>query len=241
MTNDSDLSDKKSELTARPISRPFRQLSLSIFFSFGMAIFPSSGNAQDDNSTKPSPPSPPYVGSLSGDYVFTKTFTYKQQQEDPNETKEQKDVQAFLASRFPTLKEVDSKETGNVRQDRQVFTSGLSQEIWRVDLYRLTVYSNSPDSISVTSFLPGQSQDSPDFPELNWVNGSLFQGEQILQGKKCYAYKSGDQTAWIEKSSRLPVFFDSKAMQVSYTYKTPDLPLQLPDQLAKKLQAAQRP
>jgi len=241
MTNDRDLSDKKSELTAWPISLLFCQLSLSIFFSFGMAIFSSLGNAQDDSSTKPAPPSPPFVGVLSGDYVFTKAFTYKQQQEDPNETKEQKDVQAFLTSRFPTLKEVDSKETGNVREDKQVFTSGLSQEIWRVDLFRLTVYSNSPDSISVTTFLPGQSQDPPDFPELTWVNRSLFQDVETLQGKPCYVYKSGDQTAWIDKSTRLPVFFDSKAMQVTYTYKTPDEPLQLPDKLAKKLQAAQRP
>jgi hypothetical protein len=72
------------------------------------------------------------------------------------------------------------------------------------------------------------------------VGPSSFQGEQNLDTRKCYVYKQGTQMAWIDKSTLLPIQYDSDLMHVTYTYGVPDYPLQLPANCLKKEQQMRR-
>jgi hypothetical protein len=46
--------------------------------------------------------------------------------------------------------------------------------------------------------------------------------------------------AWIDKSTLLPIQYDSDLMHVTYTYGVPDYPLQLPANCLKKEQQMRR-
>jgi hypothetical protein len=207
-------------------------------FAAGLVLACMTATAQTDQTAQPQLPPRPYVGALSGDYVFTKKFVYKQQQEDPNQSQQQKDLLKFL-SRFPIPEEVESKESGSLREDKRSNKNGLVIDVWRVGNFRLSQYSTSPNSIDVVPYVPGQGMDAPDFPELDWVNEKSYQGEQQYAGKPCYFYKLDDQSAWIDKATKLPVYYESKAQQVTYTYRQPDETLQLPDKFAQRLRAVQ--
>jgi hypothetical protein len=202
--------------------------------------------AQDSDSGQTPPPSPPYVGAVSGDFTLVKKFTYLGS--DTPLTNAQKAAQDFLSPPSAKTNELDAIETGAIRKDKEIFLDGSSREIWRLQSYRFTVYAAHPNSIIMDIAVDpnnteavGRYKDAADFPELSWIQGPMFTGIQMQGDKKCYTYKQGEQTAWIDTATRLPVHFKSKSMEVTYTYSgPPDEPLQLPQSIGEKLQNYKR-
>jgi hypothetical protein len=199
--------------------------------------------AQDSSSSEQiPPPSAPYVATLSGNFNLTKKFNYLSNP-DVHLTDAQKAAQDFLAPPASKLVEVNVVSNGTIRRDTNHFLTGSTRDIWQIRRYQITVYSNFPNDVSVSLVNPQSNppdQGSPDFPELSWIKGSSYQGVQMQQGKKCYAYKDGDRTAWIDVSSRFPVYFESKTQQVTYTFSDPPDDLQLPTGYLEKIQKYQR-
>ncbi len=202
----------------------------------------SLARAQDEDSGQTPPPTAPYVAPLTGDFSMEKKFTYMS---DPSVhlTDAQKAAQDFLSPSATKPAQVDAISTGGLRKDTEHFVNGSSCEIWRFQIYRFSVYSANPNYVSLDYVDPNhnahslnQNQDAADFSELSWITGSAYQGIQMQQGKKCYAYKNNDVTAWIEISTRRPVYLQSKTLQVIYTFsEPPDEPLQLPKGYLEKL------
>ena len=197
-------------------------------------------HAQDTD--QPSPPTPPYAAALTGNFTLVKKYNYPAA--DAEFTPEQKAEQTIPTN--PT--EIDVVKTGGLRKDTEKRLDGSGWEIWRYQSYRFTVDLAHPESVNLDyagkpndSPLLGRYHDASDFPELSWVDGPMYQGVQTRDDKKCYTYKQGDQTAWIDAATRLPVYFESKTVQVSYTFSAgPDEPLQLPKGYAEKLVKFQR-
>jgi hypothetical protein len=211
-----------------------------------LALAPGSlGRAQDSDSGQ-TPPTPPYVGALSGNFTFVKKINYL----PPTTplTAAQQASQDALTPPSTKIAELNAAEMGAVRKDTQIFVDGSSRDIWRLQSYRFTVYPNHPDGVIIdvvtaatSPGAPYQYQDAADFSELNWITAATYQGIQMRGDKKCYTYKSNDQTTWIDVATRLPIYFESKTMQVTYTYSDPpDEPLQLPKGYAEKLEKFKR-
>lgn len=217
----------------------FNRFSFFTLFSLISFACCLSGHSQEADSSKATPPPPPYIGTLKGDFTFVKKIIYKTHPDTSKLTDEQKSALKAL-SPTPDIQELDAVQTGVLRRDRQILVDGTNLEIWRSGMNRFLVSMVNPNYIEVVGVAPDGYQDMPDFQELNWITASSFQGEQVFQGKKCYIYKSGNQEAWIDQSNRLPLSFQSNAMQVSYTYGSPDEQLQLPDKIVKRLQQVSR-
>jgi hypothetical protein len=209
----------------------------------------STACAQDTDSGQTPPPAPPYVGALSGDFTLVKKYTYLVPTIPLPPA--QQAAQDFLSPAAAKIKELDAVKRGAVRKDMELYLDGSSREVWRLQSYRFTVYSSHPNSIILdvaavaaapnSSPIVGRYQDASDFLELSWIQGPLFQGIQMQQGKKCYTYKQGDQVAWIDTATLLPVYLQSKTMQVSYTYSPPpNDTLELPKAFVEKLQNYKR-
>jgi hypothetical protein len=188
----------------------------------------------------PPPPRPPYVGSLTGDFSLTKRFTYTAAGTlSPEEKATQGD---------PTNPvQVDMEKKGAIRKDTEHFLDGSGRITWRSGVYRFIVDAQHPDSVNLDmAGNPNDTQniryhDPGDFPELSWIVSNTYSGTQNQQGKVCYLYKLGDESAVIDASTRLPLSFQSKTVQVTYTYSgAPDETLQLPKGYAEKLVKFQR-
>jgi hypothetical protein len=190
--------------------------------------------AQDDPTNTP-PPGHPYISSLKGNFTFVKKITYKPKPA----TSKPEDAQEAAPAPAP-ITELDSVQTGALRKDKQVFADGTNSEIWRSGPLRFIISSAHPDGFIVASKTLNFYVDPTDFTEVEWVGPSSFQGEQNLDTRKCYVYKQGTQMAWIDKSTLLPIQYDSDLMHVTYTYGVPDYPLQLPANCLKKEQQMRR-
>jgi hypothetical protein len=44
-----------------------------------------------------------------------------------------------------------------------------------------------------------------DFPDMEWISPTTYQGVQVMGGRPCLVFKTGEMTAWIDLESRLPV------------------------------------
>ncbi len=209
---------------------------LSCLISFCCCL---PGRSQDTNSPTTSPPPRPYVGTLKGDFTFVEKLAYKSKPPASNSADSQTATPP-PPSGPPDLAEFDSVQTGALRKDKQVFVDGTSCEIWRSGALRFILQSANPGTVLVASQMLSYYVDPAEFKELEWLGASSFQGEQALNDKTYYVYKKGTETAWIDKSTLLPLFFDSESVHITYTYGTPDAPLQLPTICAQKLQQMKR-
>jgi hypothetical protein len=188
-----------------------------------------------ENSATSTPPSPPYFTLPSGDYTLVEKITYKSQ---PAAAPSAEVPQPESSS--PDLKELDLTKSGQLRKDRQVFVDGSVSEIWRSGALRIILRSSQPDIVLIASKTMSNYDDPVDFKELAWLDASTFSSEQDFEDRKCYVYKKGDQTAWVDKSTRFPLFLQSKSIQVSYAFGVPSTPLQLPPNVSKKIEQSKR-
>jgi len=201
---------------------------------------PLIGQEQSPASNESSRPQPPYVGTLSGDFSFVKKITYKPLPSTGSSGAAPKEAVA-VGGLPPDLAELDAVKTGTLRRDRKQFVDGTSSEVWRSGILRFILNSANPTYVLLAHATPDGYQDTPDFDELKWISGDCFQGEREFQGKKCYVYQLNDQIAYINQANRLPLSFDSNAMQVSYSYQdSPSEPLKLPAAFTKKFQEVNR-
>ncbi len=217
-----------------PSIRPYRCLLISLGLILGMA---TAGRAQDSGAGKPVPPPPPYVGRLTGDFTFIKKLVYKPQ---PPKIAPTTAASPEETPSGPDLKELDAVKVGGWRRDKQSFVDNTNSEIWRCKNVRFLLSSSDPSNILVIFPLITGYKDVPDFQEVEWVGADSFQGEEDYQGKTCYVYKSGDQTAYIDKATTLPVYLESGSRQVSYSYAPPPQNLQMPPNFEKRFQQVQR-
>jgi len=210
------------------------------FGAFLLLSFATCSPLARGQSSLPNVPSPPYVNPLTGDFTLVKKFVYKKKSEDqasnPNLTAEQKAVQKLLSA-YKDPKEVDIIEIGTVRRDTELFVDGTSRELWRSGMWQFTPNPIHPDLYVITTIKNGNSiYISGDFAELQWINGGAFKGEQSVQGVKCFLFRSGDDMALVDESTGWPKYYESNAIQVSYTFGTPPaVDLTLPPNLVKKL------
>jgi hypothetical protein len=209
------------------------RLSICALFVLISIAGPISACAQDADSVKLTPPLPPYVGTLRGDFTFIKKFVYKQKATDTPAT-------TPPPTQAPDLAEFDSVQTGTLRKDKEIYLDGTSSEIWRSGSLRFVLKSAFPGTVLVASQMLSYYQDPSEFQEVRWVGASSFQGEQPIGDKKCYYYKKGDESAWIDESTHLPLLFDSTSVHVTYAYGKPTSALQLPEICAQKLQQMNR-
>ncbi len=197
---------------------------------------PWIGQAQEEPPTRLAPPPRPYVGALTGEFTFTKVITYKAQPKK----KELPEAQQ-TAVPTPDIEKLEVVQKSGLREDKISYVDGTSAEIWRSGPARFIIRSTNPKDVIFIIPSPDVYQDEPDFKELKWVNGNLYQGEKSLQEKKCYVYKLNDQTVWIDETSHLPIYFESTTMQVAYTYKTaPGGPFQMPAYCTKRFDEIMR-
>ena len=192
------------------------------------------------------PPPDPQVAPLPDKISFVKTFIYRPDPQNPNATDQEKALEQFK-SKFPRLEKLDVVKTGMTAKEIQHFSNGTSLEVWKWGDTTFQVYSANPNQIMVTA--PGMGPAEADaavsglaeFGEFAWVSSKAYHGEEVKQGFKCSFYKAGDQMAWVDQKSRLPVFFQSSKVQVLFTYRvSPEGSLLLPERFTKKLEAVKR-
>jgi hypothetical protein len=209
-------------------------LSLAILALLSVATCPSQ--AQDDQA--PAPPAHPAIPKLSGNFSLVKKFTYITV---PG-------VRVSLDPASSRLVELDAVKSGAVRKDIRHFANGSGLESWRVQNFRLTMFPDNPQSIVVDRLVatsdPNASyhyRDAADFPELDWASGAAFSSLKMIGDKKCFVYKLGDQSLTVDAATNLPLDYESKTLQVTYTWSAPpDAPLQLPPGAADKIEKFKR-
>ena len=216
-----------------------KQLLIPILAT-ALSVAAFSQEAAPGAASSASPQGAPLVETLPERIAFTKKFTYKQRPARSGDEEAQK-LERFLAQMVRPA-DVDVTKTGDIRKERVRFTDNTSQERWRSGEYRFVIHSAEPTYVQVlVSGVNTEDENISDFVELGWVRHASFLGEQTKNGIKCAVYRLGEQTAWIEPGSRLPVYFESPTMQVSYRYRpTPTEALVLPERFAKRLEQVRR-
>jgi len=190
-------------------------------------------------------PSDPQIGSLPDRIEYSKVFTYPAPQVDAAATPEEKALLDFRAQ-FPRVAKLEVTKAGDIRKEQQSFTNGTKKELWKAGDFGYIVDPAAPERIMVIS--PQMNEESETlltgngaiFQELSWVKRETFQGEAPRKGVNCDVYKSGDKQVWVDQTSRLPVYFESPEMQISYAYKPSDVALQLPERFLKKREEVER-
>jgi hypothetical protein len=235
------LRDFKFKMNTRRAS--IHILSTALFALIASATWP----AQAQDAAAP-PAGTPVPAPLTGDFTLTKKFSYLTPPDAPHLTADQQAAQNFLHPAATKIVQSEIVAKGGLRRDVNQNSDGSTVTIWRVQTYRFTVYSAHPQGVIVNQVAgtddphaPNQYRDGADFAELSWITPAAFSGRQTQQGKQCYIYKVGDQTAYVDVSTRLPIYFQSKTVQVTYTYSPPpDDPLQFPAGYPEKLDKFQR-
>jgi hypothetical protein len=196
-----------------------------------------SAYSQDDASAAQAP-AHPAIPPLSGNFSLVKKFTYIAV---PG-------VQVSLNPPSSRVVELDAVKSGAVRKDLQHFANGSGLEIWRVQNFRLTMFPDNPQSIVVDRVTTNTDlnssyhyRDDADFPELDWAANAGFSAVKMYGDKKCFVYKLGDQNLTVDAATSLPLYYESKTLQVTYTWSAPpDGPLQLPPGAADKIEKFKR-
>jgi hypothetical protein len=197
-----------------------------------LGILISPVRAQSTAPQKPEPPPPPYVGTLRGDFVFEKVYTYKAPPTPPPPPAP--GMQA-PPPQPPDMLQLFSVQTKGIRRDRERFVDGTNTEVWRSGPYRFFIYSYKPDYILGATVSPTGYEDTPDFKELDWIKAADYQGEQTVGDKKYFVFKAGDQTAVIDETSRLPISYESGLVKIVYSYPPVTEDLQMPEKMTKRL------
>jgi hypothetical protein len=190
----------------------------------------------------PTPPPDPQIAALPANVVYRKSYTYPPNAPDENLGAEEKALRQFKAS-FPKTEQLEVTKTGQIRREIEHMTDGSDLERWKSGEFSFFTSTSLPGQILVSA--PGMTPtDNPidignksDFAELAWINRNSFRGEETRQGSTYYVYREGGRLAWIASSTKLPVYFESPELKISYTYEPPPAaPLKLPEKLLKKLE-----
>lgn len=193
----------------------------------------------------PKAPSDPQVAAIPDYISYTKVFTYPPPVANDKLTEQERAVQSFLAT--PKAEKVDVIKTGNISKQTKHLSDGTDVERWKSGQLTFIIDSALKGQILVTSPKTVMHEDQvdttdlSDFNELAWVTKTVFQGQENRQGTSCYVYRSGGNAAWIDTATRLPVYFESPSVTISYAYgPAPTTPLQLPERLVNKLKDVER-
>ncbi|GAT32563.1 hypothetical protein TSACC_2962 [Terrimicrobium sacchariphilum] len=190
----------------------------------------------EDAATTPAPRIP----RLPGSFALEKRFTYKA----ADHSKESQEVQAaaeFLAM-FPRPQTVDLEQTGAIRREKVRMTDGSRWEKWRAGQMRFSINEAAPDHVAV--YAPGmdlyQAENQGDFEELGWIKEAASAGEAVVGKQKCLVFRLGENVAWLDADTGLPVVFESPTVKVTYTYKEPPAKaLELPPRFQKRMEEVQ--
>lgn len=192
-------------------------------------------------------PPDPQLAAMPDRVSFVKTYAYRAATPDPNQDPKAKALADYMAQIHPRLAKLEVVKTGDIKQEIHRFTTGLAREVWKSGKSVFIMDSSVPGMIMTgrddggDAGNPSVSEGSGDFQEVSWVSAQSFRGEEVRLGVKCFIYKSGDRTAWLSVSGRLPVLFASPQMQVSYSYRPrPDVMMKLPEKLVKEKESVRR-
>ena len=211
---------------------------LTYLFALGTLLLGAELYAYSQDNTAAAPPPHPAIPALSGNFSLVKKFNYIIV---PG-------VDAPINPPSSRVVELDAVKSGSIRKDIQHFANGSGLEMWRVQNYRLTMFPDNPQSIVVdritTNSDPNASyhfNDAADFPELSWAANAGFSQVKMDGDKKCFVYKLGDQSLTVDAATGMPLYYESKTLQVTYTWSAaPDEPLQLPPGYAEKIDKFKR-
>jgi hypothetical protein len=201
----------------------------------------SQAFAQDTDSGQPPAPAKPYIRALPAEFSLVEKYTYVAP--ETKLTPQEQAAADFMRPAAGKVNELRVIAQGGIRRESMRYADGHTQEVWRIRSCRLAVNPAQPNSIMASIVAtgpynpnsPNQYRDTADFAELAWVDEASYEGVQTQQGRKCYAFKSGDQTAWIDVTTHLPVYFFSSALLISYVYsQTLDEPLKVPPAIADR-------
>jgi hypothetical protein len=89
---------------------------------------------------------------------------------------------------------------------------------------------------------PMSTKFSHDFDSLAWVDQADYEGHQTFQQIDCCAYHSkatpqGEQTAYIDAKSGLPVGVQQTNLMLTYTFRSPGDPVDIPPAVEAQLKA----
>lgn len=181
----------------------------------------------------PVQPMPPYIAPIPEKICINKTFVYTTPA-GPS-TSHSSSIQGDIPL------EINIMQTGDTRKEIWHCVNGTVIEKWRYQHYRFFTNPSNPASVGVhlERGLPEeQEQDLASLDEVSWVAMAFFHGEQQIQGRKCFVYKRGNETAWIDETSRLPIAYESARVRIAYMYPpAPAQALQLPQALMAKVKA----
>ncbi len=164
------------------------------------------------------------------------------------------------------VKEMTVSKADGTRREVSLWMDGQRSERWFYkDLVlfqqpgRPDVYIINSFQLQNMSFKGGLDISQSDFPKLAWVSKEAFKGVESSNKKSCYYFekkiakpgfvpklgaKPGDAVetvtlqAWIDAETKLPVSSDDGVSITTYTFREiPQIPLELPPQFAKAIEA----
>lgn len=178
--------------------------------------------------------------SLPDRCALSKTIAHQAAELPGNASEKVKAARAFL-DQIPKVVQIDIVRTGDVQKETVKLNNGSTQERWKEKDMLFMIDSASPERIAVTSpkmnIYELEGTGFSDLQELSWIRDAVFTGKEKRGNLECEVYRAGDRTVWVDPSSRLPIFFNSPQVRVSYQYKTPpSSPLVLPDKFRKRME-----
>jgi hypothetical protein len=128
-------------------------------------------------------------------------------------------------------------KTGEVRQSSKVDNNGMKTVTW----YAFGYQAYKMDDATEWSTCPPDG-NSRDFALLDWMTPETYVGTQKWEKFDCYyfkgIYKNLEVEAWIDKETRLPVFFRKGTSTWTYKYfPSPGAPLSIPREVEYLMKA----
>jgi len=127
---------------------------------------------------------------------------------------------SLINERTPVV--TQTTRTQSIRHRVVTYGDGSKLETWQSGTAMMSDLDAS--QVAVADMTQVQSFDLATqdiFQETAWVNIQNYQGIAILDKAKYYHYASGDQEAWIDIATKLPVAYKKDGLLYRFQFNTP--------------------
>jgi hypothetical protein len=139
-----------------------------------------------------------------------------------------------MRSENPRLLNVQVVKAGDRRNEIYQYDDG-SQTVWWVVKDSLVIDMRLSHFLTFnTSSDPLSPRFTHDFDSLAWIDQAEYQGHKIFQGADCCVYYTkgtadhGEETAYIDAKSGLPIGAQQGDVTLSYTFKSSNKAIEIP-------------
>ena len=188
----------------------------------------------------PDKPPDPRLGTAPAMSAWTITYQYAKP--DPYLTPpdpSQAALYARMHKNFPRLIQINVTKAGNNR--KEVYSLNDQEQSIRWIMGNLLLWLNPTRKTSAiwNAKMPDAIQFTHDFDSLDWVNTADYQGHQTFQQVDCCTYHAantplGEQTAYINAKTGLPVATVAGTVTVSYSFSASQDPVTMPPEVTAK-------